>query len=234
MDIFQLGKNKKNIFLYRCLYAPVKSNMYIIINHCEAVVVDPNDNEEGINFLKERKILKVHLLITHEHYDHCMGINLFRSAFSESDLFCHMETTKLLESKRGVSPNLVALVLAVHDSEDGGHRYEEFKVTNKVVHNHAEYSFEEINSKSIAGLDFNFVPTPGHSAGSCCIEFGNYVFTGDSLLKDDPVILRFPESNKNDYYRITQPYLKGLHEGTIILPGHGDPFKIEESKYLWD
>ena len=39
---------------------------------------------------------------------------------------------------------------------------------------------------------------------------------------------------KEKYKSITLPYLKSLPMDTIILPGHGDPFIITESKFLWD
>lgn len=234
MDIYELHINDGCILLYRSIWEPVKSNMYIIIKNNGAIVIDPNDNEEGIQLLRNKKIENVHLIVTHEHYDHILGINLFRESFHKVDLYCQHETAKQLENPRHNNMMLVAFVLAVQDSNDGGHRFSDFKGKYKTFKSHADAWFDESEKKIVAGLNFRFIHTPGHCPGSCCIEFGNYVFTGDSLLKDDPVILRFPESNKNDYYRITQPYLKGLHEGTIILPGHGDPFKIEESKYLWD
>lgn len=234
MDKFQLQVDREEIELFRCIYAPVKSNMYIFIKGKEAIVIDPNDNNEGIQLLKDKGVFKIHIIVTHEHYDHCVGINLFKESFPSSDLFCHDETAKVLETDAGVRPNLVAVVLAAEDAEDGGHRYDEFRKSNNAIHSKADAAYDENCDIDILGLNFRFVHTPGHCPGSSCIELGNYVFTGDNLLQDNPVILRFPTSSKDDYERITKPYLQVLHKGTVILPGHGDPFKIEESKYLWD
>lgn len=83
-------------------------------------------------------------------------------------------------------------------------------------------------------MRFHFIHTPGHSGGSSCVELGHYVFSGDSLLKEERTILRFPEGEKEKYENITLPYLRGLGKETIIIPGHGDPFRITESKFLWD
>lgn len=48
MDVFWLNIDGEEVLLYRCIYAPVKSNMFIMVNGKEAIVIDPNDNEEGI------------------------------------------------------------------------------------------------------------------------------------------------------------------------------------------
>ena len=59
-----------DILVYRSVYAPVKSNMYIILTGSDAVVFDPCEDFELLKLLKENGIKKVHILLTHEHYDH--------------------------------------------------------------------------------------------------------------------------------------------------------------------
>jgi hydroxyacylglutathione hydrolase len=232
MGTFQLRLDNNDILLYRCIYAPVKSNMYIIISNNEAIVIDANDNEDGIKLLKNKKIENIHLVLTHEHYDHTLGVNLYRKEFPVTDLFCQEETARYVEVEKKNNPMMIAFVLANKDREDGGTRYKEFKEKFRPYTLCVDDWFDEECKRTIAGIPFRFVHTPGHSSGSCCIEMGKYVFTGDSLLRDDAIILRFPESEKNIYKEITLPYLKGLNMDTTILPGHGDPFKIGESKYL--
>lgn len=232
MDCRTIQIYGKDILLYRCIFEPVKSNMFIIINEGEAIVIDPNDNKEGIELLQNRKIDKIHLLLTHEHYDHTLGINIFRKEFENVDLFCQKEAAKSIENPRRNHPKFVAFVLAVQDLKDGGSRYDDFNARYKTFEGYAESCFEEESEKEIAGLRCHFVHTPGHSSGSCCVEIGNNVFTGDSLLEDVPVVLRFPESNKEDYEKIALPYLRSLSKDTIILPGHGNPFVLSETNNI--
>lgn len=232
MDCRTIQIDGKDILLYRFIFEPVKSNMFIIINEGEAIVIDPNDNKEGIELLHNSKIDKIHLLLTHEHYDHTLGINIFRKKFKVVDLFCQKEAAKSIENPRRNHPKFVAFVLAVQDLKDGGHRYDDFNTHYKTFESYADSFFEEESVKEIAGFNIHFVHTPGHCPGSCCIEIGNNVFTGDSLLENDPVILRFPESCKDDYNRITLPYLQSLPKNTLVWPGHGESFNIEESKYI--
>ena len=58
------------------------------------------------------------------------------------------------------------------------------------------------------------------------------IFTGDTLLQNNPVILSFRESVKEDYEKIALPYLRELPKDTIIMPGHGDPFILKETKNI--
>lgn len=83
------------------------------------------------------------------------------------------------------------------------------------------------------------IATPGHSKGSCCIEVDSkYVFTGDSLIQDIPVITRYPGGSMEEYERQTVPYLEKLSEEAFIMPGHGVPCNMGKLKYkergVWD
>ena len=49
--------------------------MFVLLTGREAVVFDPNENEELLQLFEEKGIKKVHILLTHEHYDHTNGVN---------------------------------------------------------------------------------------------------------------------------------------------------------------
>lgn len=234
MDTFSLNIEGEDILLYRFVYEPVKSNMFIFVKDKEAVVIDANDNKDGIRLLKEKGVNHVHLILTHEHFDHSVGVELFQEAFPSNELFCQEEAAVSISSPKGNDPKLVAFVLAAQDAKDGGHRYDDFKKNCKHYQLHADMTFGERADRELCGVHLHFLHTPGHSGGSSCIELGNYVFTGDNLLQNDPTILRFPESSKVVFRTVTLPYLQGLDKETVIFPGHGDPFKITKAKYLWD
>jgi len=49
------------------------------------------------------------------------------------------------------------------------------------------------------------------------------------LLKDIPIITRFPGSSQSDYEQITLPILrKKLRNNMTLFPGHGNPFIVNE------
>ena len=93
----------------------------------------------------------------------------------------------------------------------------------------ADEIFTEVLNTEWNGYTIEMIYTPGHSPGSCCIRIDNmYVFTGDSLILDTPVITRFPGGSLELYESETLPFLRNLPGDTVILPGHGAPFCLKE------
>lgn len=228
MDTFQFG----DILVYRSIYSPVKSNMYIVLTGHEAAIFDPCENEELLGLLKENNIKKVHVLLTHEHYDHTSGLKWLHENV-DYDLYCHVTTSERLMSRRGSLPHLVSFVLAQQDKKDGGHRYQDFKKSYQVYTCKADRVFEKEDIVDIGQLHFKVTATPGHSCGSACYVLnGKLFFSGDSLLQDTAVILRFPESDEKIYKEVTLPYLYSLDKKLIVMPGHGDPFVLSETKNI--
>lgn len=232
MDQFSFNIDGKNILVYRSIYAPVKSNMFTLITGNEAVVLDPNEDDNFLSLLNEKEIKKIHILLTHGHYDHISGIQWMKEHF-EADVFCQAKCAdRLMNSKRPLS-RLVAMVLAAQDAEDGGHRYQDFKDSYKPFTISADRTFDKKESFLIGNLEFKVTSTPGHSEGSSCYQlFDKLVFTGDTLIQDTPVILKFPGGNMEDYEKYAYPFLMSLDKESIIMPGHGDPFVLKYAKYL--
>lgn len=232
MDIFSFNVDGNNILVYRSVYAPVKSNMFTLITGNEAVVFDPNEDEDLLVLLEEKGVKRIHILLTHGHYDHISGVQWLKDRF-EAEVFCHERCAdRLLNSKRPLS-RLVAMVLSVQDMEDGGHRYQDFKASYKPFTVIADRTFEKEEVFKIGELEFHVTSTPGHSEGSSCYKlFEGMVFTGDTLLQDYPAILKFPGGNKDDYENIALPYLKDLSKDCIVMPGHGDPFVLSETNII--
>lgn len=232
MDQFSYEIGGKHILVYRSVYPPVKSNMFTILTEKEAVVFDPNIDEELIDLFQKEKIEKLYILLTHGHYDHISGVKWLKEHI-EAKVFCQsMCAKRLLNPKRPLA-RLVATVLAQQDREDGGHRYQDFKASYRPFTILADKTFDQEEVIKIGSLNFKVVSTPGHSEGSACYElFDRLVFTGDTLLQDDPIILRFPGGNRDDYENISLPYLRSLPKDTIIIPGHGDPFLLKDTKII--
>lgn len=232
MDKFSFRINDRDILVYRSIFAPVKSNMFVILTGKEAVVFDPNENQELLQLFEEKKIEKVHILQTHEHYDHTSGVNWLK-AHTGADVCCQKECADVITTERGNNPALVALVLADQDKQDGGHRYKDFKTHFKPYTIEVDKIFEKEDRFGIGELVFHVVSTPGHCPGAACYElFNKMVFTGDTLLQNNPVILSFRESRKDNYEKIALPYLRSLPKDTIIMPGHGDPFLLSETNNI--
>lgn len=232
MDVFSFELADRKILVYRSVFAPVKSNMFTILSEKEAVVFDPNEDEELLVLFKDKGIEKVHILLTHGHYDHISGV-MWLKENTDATIYCQERCAKrLMNSKRPLA-RLVALVLADEDKKDGGNRYHDFKRTYKPFTIVADRTFVDTDRLNIGNYDFEVTSTPGHSEGSACYcLLGKMVFTGDTLIQNTPVITTFPGGNKVDFENIALPYLKKLSSDTIVMPGHGDPFILKDTNNI--
>ena len=218
--------------LYRFIFEPVKSNMFVIINNQEAIIFDPNENEELLGLLQSRGIHKVSILLTHEHYDHTSGVNWLKSYY-DAKLYCQQECAKSIAIMRKNNPALIALVWADMDKVDGGNRYQKFKERFRPYTIESDVIFVDEAEWIISGMRISCVSTPGHCPGSCFYWLDeNLVFTGDTILKDAPIILKFPESEDSIYRSKTLPYIRTINLETLVIPGHGNPFLLKEANHL--
>lgn len=64
-----------------------------------------------------------------------------------------------------------------------------------------------------------FIHTPGHTAGSCCIQLGNNLFTGDTLFLDACGRTDLPGSDTKAMYR-SLLRLAAMDGGLEVWPGH--------------
>ena len=125
---------------------------------------------------------------------------------------------------------MVPFILAQQDKQDGGHRYHDFKRNYRPYTCLADKTFEKETELTFGNLTFHVIPTPGHSPGSTCYILNDrIVFTGDTLLQDNAVITRFPESDDMIYKQVALPFLKSLRKDMVIMPGHGEPFVLSET-----
>lgn len=218
--------------VYRVLFAPVKSNMYILIKGSKAIVMDPCVSDDALGLLKEKRVNHVSILLTHEHYDHTNGVKWMQSHIATT-LYCQKDCAASIAIEKRNNPTLVALVLADQDKVDGGNRYKDFRKNFQPYSLKADVTFDNDVEWSIGGYKIKGVSTPGHSPGSCFYFIDERVaFSGDSLLEDKKVILTFRNGSEADYEEITRPFFKSLDKNIMLLPGHGEPFMIKDAQYL--
>lgn len=221
-----------NLVVYRSVCQYLNSNMYVVFTESEAVVFDPCEDDELLQLLDSNHIEKVHILLTHEHYDHISGVDWLLNN-KGADIFCHNDAAKALAMGRTRTPALISTVLANEDRKDGGHRYPDFKAKFKPYSILADRTFEDYLEFEIGDLRFRAKSTPGHSPGSACYMLNDeLIFTGDTLLQNDKIILRFSNSMKNEYEDVTLPYLRSLKKTMIVMPGHGVPFVMSDTSNI--
>ena len=230
MDRFQFRRGDESFApIYRSIYDPVKSNMYIFISSGEAVIIDPNISDEAAALLEENNVHRVIIGLTHEHHDHTSGLYWYQEHF-DSTVICQKYCAECMDSKKYLRPMLLKFILGKEDKIGGTHKLEEFEKVFVPRQYRADVTYEEELFLNWDNHKLELIHIPGHSKGSSLIILDeNFVFTGDSLLKDIPIITRFPGSIQSDYEQITLPILrKKLRNNMILLPGHGNPFIIND------
>ena len=221
--------NFTDIELFVSVYKYIDSNMYIFISQNEALVVDPHTDDEMELLLAERKVHKVTMLLTHEHPDHISGIWWFLENF-ECTLICSKQCAARIANSRAVRPLFLTFILEENDTKNGTDILSEFKKNFVIRTYNADITYSDDFNYSWQGHHLYFKSIQGHSIGSSFIILDDkLVFTGDSLLKEYPIIVSFPNGSKQDYLEKTLPiFEKELKCNMILLPGHGEPFVLSD------
>lgn len=221
-----LSINNQSLNIFSSPY--IDENMYILIKKDKALIIDPNNSENALELLKSKRVKEITIFLTHEHPDHTCGIPILKKNFN-TKLICQQLCAAAIADKINNRPLILELILRFQDEKNGTHTADLYPYPQEEYHYHADVIFEQDLVYNWQGEHFVFRHTPGHSQGSCCIVWNSKaVFTGDSLLKDMPVITRFPKGNTKQYNQITKPYLESLPDDILVLSGHGKSFIMKE------
>lgn len=196
----------------------LRSNMYVVCENGHAIVIDPCRDTSPAEGLQVDMIL-----LTHEHYDHISGVNAWKErtgamvVCSETcgvniksarkslskffDVFCEMQTWMVLQEPPDADLTYTC---------------------------QADETFSDETKLMWQGHCIKLMELPGHSAGSIGILIdGVEFFSGDSLMKDYEVELRFPGGSEKQWREIGEPRVRKLPRGIRIWPGHFEPFSLE-------
>ncbi len=189
-----------------------QANCYLLFNKKEIVMIDPGGGyrkiKQKLDTFLEDKVLAI--LLTHGHLDHIGAVDEL-----VKDYHCPVYLSKDDE------------VLA--KDPDLNRLYERSSQITSPIKNYP------VNKLSIGSFNFEIYDTPGHTAGSVCLKWKNYLFTGDTLFAGDV--------GRTDLYSGSETALKsslklisGLDPELVIYPGHGESSSLEKelltNKYL--
>lgn len=82
----------------------------------------------------------------------------------------------------------------------------------------------------IPGLQFDIIPTPGHTRGGCCYYFrrDNILFSGDTLFKGSVGRTDLEGGDSELLIKSITDKLLPLPPSTVIYPGHGPVTTIQQ------
>lgn len=203
--------------LYYFKWDYVDSNMFVLMHNHEALIIDPNDGQEGRNFLLSQDINTVTVMVTHEHFDHIIGIPWIREHYKCRVIASRTCGERMTVPSKNLSNRCDVLVnFNKRLSQTNNLR----KIDAFVCE--ADEVFDENMTMEWFGHIIKIVSTPGHSAGSVCIVLDErYMFTGDTLLADYETITRLPSGSKKLFYDYTIPLIQNFTKVNKMYPGHG-------------
>ncbi len=184
--------------------SPIDSVTYIISNpkNNKAIIIDPGtENDIRItDFLKERNLELEFIFLTHEHFDHILGVNYLRTQFRDIKLISSQKTSERL-------PNPKKNLAIFHNQ------------INLVVHEADE--IVEKGKIDLIGLEFMVYETPGHTDSSISLKIDDSFFSGDFLLQGTRIVTNLPTGSKKQYFESIEKH-KEMLNGLTIYPGHGE------------
>lgn len=183
-------------------------NCYIVDTGAGAVLVDPGYKPWRLReFLEERNLKPVCVLLTHGHFDHIGGVASLWETYSpeicvhENDAAMLTDPVESLAVRFDTPQTSVKPTRLLH----GGEKIE------------------------IGELSLTVLETPGHTRGSVCYMGNGLLFTGDTLFRDAIPITDFPGGSKYTLSE-TMKALGRLDGSLRVLPGHGEETTLEREK----
>ena len=191
--------------------------MFLIIENGHAIVIDPARNTDP-----GEGLIVDFLIITHEHYDHISGVNVWKERYHVPLLCSETCARRVIDSKKNQAlyfDTFCEIQTMVHVASlpeiDTAYTCR----ANQTFNDEMEFEWQ----KHL----FRLIEIPGHSPGSIGIYVDDCCFfSGDSLLKDTEVELRFPGGSQMCWKKTGEPRIKEVPKGITIYPGHFESFVL--------
>ncbi|MEJ2701607.1 MAG: MBL fold metallo-hydrolase [Sedimentisphaerales bacterium] len=199
----------------RLILGAYETNCYVLRSSEEAkdcLVVDPGlDADPLIDFLADRELSPVAIVLTHGHIDHIAGLAVLRKRFPDAKVYIHKLDAGMLAEPY---TNLSAM-------SGGSFTTEPEDVT-----------LEEPDVIDLAGIKLQVLHTPGHTPGGICLYSAQdgVVLVGDTLFAGSIGRTDFPGGSMSQLLKGVKEKLFTLPGGTKAYPGHGPATTIASEK----
>ncbi len=186
---------------------PLQTNCYLLTDEQtqQTIIIDPADEADFITTtILENKLKPVAILLTHGHYDHCLGVLELQLNFN---IPTHLHRDDLFLYQKAHSS-------AKHFSNI---KIPPLPTIRNFLEDNLTFFFGESSLRVIH--------TPGHTPGSCSFLSNNNIFTGDTVFASGQGSTEHKYSSKIDLQKSLSKLNLAAHDpqSTIhIYPGHED------------
>ena len=190
---------------------PIKTNCYLLYDEVkkEAALFDVGGEINQILSIIEREQLAVkYLFCTHLHFDHVLGLEDIRELFPEAKLVYNESEEEVLKSL--------------------GPFARMFGFKSKSI-GKCDIFVKDEDTFNVGDIEIKAILSPGHTPGSMCFYFNEYLISGDVLFNRGIGRTDLPGG---DYDTLFQSVM-GLYElpnETKVYPGHGPTTYIGNEK----
>src|SRR5437764_9459387 len=196
--------------IHKMVVGRLQTNCYILQSHATSIIIDPGyEPERIVRFLNDMKVKPSHIIATHTHFDHVLGVDSLRTKLSIPFLI-HRDDLPMLESMQSRVRQFMGFEVPPPPKVDGylkdGELLKLGDETIRVLH------------------------TPGHSTGTISLAGDGYVLTGDALFNQSIGRTDLPGGDLNTLIRSIRERLFKLDDDTTVYPGHGPETTIGEEK----
>lgn len=194
---------------------PVSSNCYLITENEHVIVIDPGTNDciDLLTDIDSAQLTVDYILLTHEHFDHCAGVNKLRNK-TNAPLCCTAQCNALIQHTRG--------------------NYSAYWTEGKpFVVEAAEKIISDGDTLCWQGHEIYFYTAPGHSSGSMAVRIDKTaLFTGDNYIPNIRTYTNLNGGSKKILIRtLARFYLFNKYESIVVYPGHLKPLPINKAHF---
>jgi len=188
------------------------SNTYIALleEQGNCIVIDPGLDLRRIEeTLVHLQVRPVGILCTHGHFDHIGSAAPLQDRFA-APVHLHPDDSGLL-----ARANFLMMICKAEGR----------------IH------IPSVDVELVEGMDLRsgqdtirVMHAPGHTPGSCLLQFRDVVFTGDTLYRDSAGLVKFPGEDQRILRTSLLRALDYLPDSSLVCPGHGGAGFLHEIK----
>ncbi|MCY9136814.1 MBL fold metallo-hydrolase [Bacillus atrophaeus] len=186
------------------------SNTYLINSDEQTILIDSGVSIKYLTqFCEKEKIKGInHIIFTHSHFDHTYSAQEIKEKF-KCNFVMH-------EKELNFAKDLVNNGLAL--------------MGKSFLFEKSDILLKENKMMKLKGLEVLPILCPGHTSGSICIKIDEFLFTGDTMFKDENSGVDKKTGNGELLRRSISYLLNNMNENTIVCPGHGETCSIKYIK----
>lgn len=197
---------------------PVQANCYVVAKEkgAEGVVIDPGtiDVSEIVAIIEANQLNITHILLTHGHFDHILGIDELRNKYGAKVCIHKDDQEKLTLANENLSKWM-------------GADYT-FQAADVILEDGDMIKVGSDDSKQ--AMEFKVIHTPGHTTGGVCYLLDEHLFSGDSLFAGSIGRTDFPGGSMRTLVASLKEKILTLPDSVKVYPGHNQFSTIAEEK----